>query len=119
MTINYLDVCDQLGLLDPDWTDRRIRRGQLFDPFHSSSIGYTPTEIRALPFQMQRIAALEAQLRAAHAPAKNPVTRAATLDALRFDRRSYDRRRGTAPVLARVDPALVRADPAHHKRSLK
>lgn len=119
MQINIFDVCQNLGLLDGDWTDWRIDAGQLFDPFHSSTIGYRPGEIRALPFHHQRIAALEAQLRAAHAPANNPVTRPAILNPPTFNRRSYDRRRGTAPVLAQLDPALVRAELAHHKRSLK
>lgn len=119
MRINYLDVSDNLGLLDDHWTDWRIRRGQLFDPLHSSSIGYRPEELRALPYHLQRIAALERELRAAHAPANNPGTRPAALWQPTIDRRSFDRRRGTAPVLAQLDPALVRAELAQHKRSLK
>lgn len=119
MKINYLDVAENLGLLDGHWTDWKLRAGQLFDPFHSSSIGYRPEELRALPFHMQRIAALEAQLRATRAPANNPVTRAADLNPPTFERRAIERRRGTAPVLVRLDPAPVRAEPAQHKRSLK
>lgn len=39
-----------LGILAPEWRGWRIVDGELFDPLHSSTRGYRPAELRALPY---------------------------------------------------------------------
>lgn len=52
-----------LGELDEAWRGWLILRGELFDPLHSSTRGYTPSEIRSYPIRLSQIAALERELR--------------------------------------------------------
>lgn len=69
MKNSLLEIKDDLGLLDPNWTDWRIRRGMLYDPLSSATIGFRPEEIRALPYLHQLVNALQRDVQALRATA--------------------------------------------------
>lgn len=114
MQNNDLHVADDLGLLDPNWKDWRLRRGMLFDPLSSATIGFRPEEIRALPIRLAQLADLERQLRQLSSLSQLPQARAPKPPENVLARVSW---RGAAPVSVQIGPGLVRANPARHSRS--
>lgn len=51
-----------LGIFAPEWRGWTLRRGELFDPLHTSTRGYTPEEIRALPYINAQVSAYRAAI---------------------------------------------------------
>lgn len=116
-------IRDDLGLLDDIWRGWMLRHGQLFDPWHSSTVGYRPEEIRCIPYLHQTISALKVELRKLKSPEREPrqltnLSRPAQAPEPPRTHLATISWRAQAPVSVRIGPGPVRANPARHKRSL-
>lgn len=61
MKTNALDPED-LGTFDPLWRGWKLRRGMLYDPMNNSTLGWTPSQIRAGTYWRLQARALEIEL---------------------------------------------------------
>lgn len=61
-----------LGRFDRTWAGWTLADGELFDPWHTSVRGYTPTEVRTLPYLYQLIHELQRDLQALRAQEHQP-----------------------------------------------
>src|SRR5690242_14588472 len=111
-TFSQYEIADDLGHLDDIWRGWTLRHGQLFDPWHSSSIGYGPTEIRAIPYLHQLISELQNQVRKFRSRERKPrqlptLSRPAQPTEPERTHLASLSWRASAPVSVRISPALV------------
>lgn len=55
-------ICEDLGTLDELWRGWKLRRGQIHDPMTTHVVGWTPSQIRALPYLRGQVTALRGEL---------------------------------------------------------
>jgi len=63
VALTRLVTLGDLGGIAPEWRGWILRRGQLHDPESSATIGFTPSELRALPLVHAALAAYRTQRR--------------------------------------------------------
>jgi len=57
-----LQISEDLGTLDDQWRGWKLRRGQLWDPQSTTTLGWTPSQVRAMTYWRQQLSALEQEL---------------------------------------------------------
>lgn len=55
-------ISEDLGTLDELWRGWKLRRGQLHDPMTTNTLGWTPSQVRALPYIRGQVNALQLEL---------------------------------------------------------
>jgi hypothetical protein len=122
VAIAELIVLGNLGAIATDWHGWTLRQNRLYDPLGSATQGWTPEQVRALPYLHDLVNALQRDISALRAQEREPRQ----LTILSRPAQAPDQRRTllgsfswrtSAPMPVQIGPDFVRANPVRQNRS--